>query len=167
MDPIVVVWLCRHLHLMLLLLHLLSLLNICILVGYEIQHMIFVVFMNTFDNVVVQDRLEKILNIVWEEVLDETVYVDVLVFVLGTRVDRLSQTRFVHLSSPFPSLVLDNVFRIVVCFMFHLIQLERFVGLIRLIIVIVMVDIVPHRQPIFDDLLVRELLALENNNTIS
>ena len=71
------------------------------------------------------------------------------------------------LSSPLTSLVLDNVFRIVVCFMFHLIQLERFVGLIRLIIVIVMVDIVPHRQPIFDDLLVRELLALENNNTIS
>ena len=49
---------------MLLLLHLLSLLNICILVGYEIQHMVFVVFMNTLDNVVVQDRLEKILDIV-------------------------------------------------------------------------------------------------------
>ena len=49
---------------MLLLLHLLSLFDIGILVGYQIQHMVFVVFVNTLDNVIVQDRLEKILDIV-------------------------------------------------------------------------------------------------------
>lgn len=61
--------------------------------------MVFVVFVNTLDNVVVQDRLEKILDIVWQEVLDETVYVDVLVFVLGTKQDLEIESEM-NLTSP-------------------------------------------------------------------
>ena len=61
--------------------------------------------------------------------------------------------------------MLDNVFRVIVCFMFHLIQLERFVRLIRLIIVMI-VDIMPHWQSIFDDLLIWELLALNNTDFV-
>ena len=68
--------------LLLLLLDLLPLFQVGVLVGYQVEHVVLVVLVDALDNVIVEDGLEEVFNVIGQEVLNEPIDVNVLIFIV-------------------------------------------------------------------------------------